>query len=257
MAKLSPHQTTALVVLYMRAKESKKPDGMIKDYFAEELVGRIDYDFAGLDEALMRQKGIAARTMIFDRETAEFVNRHPDGTIINLGAGLDTRFFRIDNGKIRWFDIDLPEMIDLRRQLMTESERLSFIAASVLEFQWMDRLPKDSAFLFVAEGLFIYFDECEVRSVILHLCSNFPGAKILLDATSSMLLKDEWPGIDQKATPFKWGVSSLKELETWDPRIRLEQEWYFRDLLGTDFSLLANLLGQMVRPDSKIGRLTI
>jgi len=195
--------------------------------------------------------------MIFDRETAEFVYRHPEGTIVNLGAGLDTRFFRIDNGKIRWFDIDLPEMIDLRRQFVTESQRLSFIASSVLEFQWMDELPKDSAFLFVAEGLFIYFDESEVRSLILSLSDNFPGAEILLDATSPMLLEAEWPGIDQKVTPFKWGVSSLKEMERWDPRIRLDQQWYFQDFLDEGCNLFANLFGLMLRPDWKIGRLTI
>ena len=74
---------------------------------------------------------------------------------------------------------------------------------------------------------------------------------------SPMLLEAECPGIDLKVTPFKWGVSSFKELERWDPRIRLEQGWYFQDFFDGNYNLFANLLGFMVRPDSKVGRLTI
>jgi O-methyltransferase involved in polyketide biosynthesis len=254
---LTPHQKTALVVLYHRAKESGKPDGKIKDSLAEEMVRRIDYDFSELEDDSGGQVGIAVRTRIFDRETAKFVERHPYGTIVNLGAGLDTRFFRVDNGKIRWFDIDLPEMIDLRRKLLPESERLSFIPMSVLDFQWMHMVPQKSPVLIIAEGLFIYFDESSVRALFQHIADYFADAEVLLDAISPMTLGAEVPGIDPALTPFKWGVYTLKELETWDPRLRLEEEWHSQELMPASHDLFANMLGLMLRPEAKVGRIRI
>ena len=252
--RLTPNQRTALVVLYQRAKESRKQDGKIKDSWAEEMVDRIDYDFSELDNDLRGQEVIAVRTQVFDRETNKFAHRRPDGTIVNLGAGLDTRFFRIDNGTIRWFDIDLPEMIDLRRQFISESKRLSFISKSVLDFGWMDRVPKDSPILFVAEGLLVYFEEHDVRSLMGRLGSSFPGTEILFDAMSPMCLRATCPGIDPALTPFRWGVSTLKELEAWDPRIRVVEEWFSEDFSQGSCKLFADMLGLMVRPDAKVGR---
>ncbi len=181
---LTPHEKTALVVLYHRAKESRRPDGKIKDFWAEEMVDLIDYDFSKPDNDLSSQAGIAVRTQIFDRETAKFVERCPAGTIVNLGAGLDTRFFRVDNGKIRWFDVDLPEMIELRRRFLRESDRLSFISRSVFDLQWEQMIPRDSAILFVAEGVPVYFDEGAVQSLVRHLSDKFQKAELLLDARS-------------------------------------------------------------------------
>jgi O-methyltransferase involved in polyketide biosynthesis len=245
------------VVLYCRAKESEKPNGKIKDRLSEEMVHRLDYDFSALDDDVRSYAGIAARFLIFDRETTGFVNQHPDGIIVNLGAGLDTRFFRVDNGTIRWFDIDQAEMIDLRRHFMTESERHSFISASIPDFEWVDMLPKDCAILFIAEGLLAYFEESQVRTLFQHIADHFPGAQVLLDSGSPLHRKAKFPGIDPHLTPFKWAVSSIAELEEWDPRIRFDKEWFFRDLMGEGHDLLANLLGMMLRPDSKIGRVAI
>ncbi len=252
--RLTPHQTTALVVLYQRAKESRKPDAKIKDLMAEGMVDRIDYDFSDLDNDLRGQAVIAARTQLFDTETTKFVDRHSDGTIVNLGAGLDTRLFRVDNGTIRWFDVDLPEMIDLRRQLLLESERLSFIPKSVLDFDWMGRVPKDSPILLIAEGLLVYFEEDDVRALFQNIADHFPKAEVLLDAGSPMHLRSTIPGIDPKLTPFKWGVSSIADLENWDSRIRFEEEWYFQDMMPAGRNVLADMLGLMLRPDAKVGR---
>jgi methyltransferase (TIGR00027 family) len=254
---LTPHQKTALVVLYQRAKESRKPGGKIKDSWAEEMVDRIEYDFSDLDSDLRGQAGIAARTQIFEREVTKFVERCPDGTIVNLGAGLDTRYFRVDNGSLRWFDVDLPEIIDLRREFLDESERLSFISRSVLDFQWVQMIPSDSHTLFIIEGLLIYFDEDHVRALFRHIADRFPGAEVLFDSSSPMHLAAETPGIDKELTPFKWGVASIEELEKWDPRIRFEEEWFFQTMVPEGSNILADMLGVMLRPDAKVGRVRI
>ncbi len=174
---LTPHQKTALVPLYQRAKESRQADSKFRDPLAEEMVARIDYDFGEVDADLAGRQATAIRTEVFDRETAAFVRRVPNATIVNLGAGLDTRFFRVDNGTIRWFDIDLPEMIDLRRRFISESERLCFMARSILDFEWMDVLPQSSPILFVAEGVLVYFEETDVRALFRYIVDRCDEAE--------------------------------------------------------------------------------
>ncbi|MFC1834742.1 class I SAM-dependent methyltransferase [Thermodesulfobacteriota bacterium] len=247
---LTPHQKTALVVLYQRAKESRRPDGKIKDHWAEEMVDLLDYDFSELDADARGQSGIVTRARIFDRETAKFVATHPDATIVNLGAGLDTRFFRVDNGKIRWVDVDLPEMIELRRQFLRTSERLTFVSRSVLDCRWMQMVPRESPLLIIVEGLLIYFDEHDVKALFRNIADHFPKAEVLLDAGSPMSLRAQMPGIDLQLTPFKWGVSSIAELENWDSRIGFEEEWFFQDMLPEGGNILADMFGLMLRPDA-------
>lgn len=254
---LTPSQKTALVPLYQRAKESRHADSKFKDPLAEEMVARIDFDFSEVDADLAGRRATAIRTEVFDRETAAFIKRAQEGTIVNLGAGLDTRFFRVDNGRIRWFDIDLPEMIDLRRRFIPESERLSFMKGSILDFQWLDALPLSSPIFFVAEGVLVYFEETDVRALFRNIADRCDEAEIIFDACSPMLLDLKVPGIDPRLTPFRWGLSSLCELERWDARIKVLSSWHFEDLLGEDLKALATMFGMMLRPEGKIGRILI
>lgn len=221
------------------------------------MVSRIDYDFRELEDDEIGHGTIAVRTQVFDRETIGFVERHPRGTIVNLGAGLDTRFYRVDNGKIRWFDVDLPEMIDFRRRFLTESERNFFIARSALDFRWMKAIPMDAPVLLVAEGLLIYLEERDVRALFENIADHFREAEVLLDAVSPSLLGRKMPGIDPDLTPFRWGVYTLRDLEAWDSRIRIDEEWFFQNMASENRDIMAEMFGLMLRPDAKIGRIRI
>ena len=112
--KLSGVAETLLIPLWARAEETKRSDALIRDDFAVRLVEQIDYDFAKFARAKHSQTGVAVRSYILDHETKAFIEKQPDAVCINLACGLDTRFYRIDNGQIDWYNLDLPDVMELR-----------------------------------------------------------------------------------------------------------------------------------------------
>lgn len=244
---LSNVPETLLLTVYLRALESTSPDAIIRDDKAVEIVEHIDYDFSAFDRDMRLRSGMAVRTMILDKATRAFIGEHPDAAVVNLGAGLDTRFTRVDNGRLRWFDLDLPEAIAIRRRFFEETDRVTFIARSVMDFTWMDLVPKDSPVLFIMEGLLVYFQERDVRSLVTTMADRFGGAEILAEAFSRFVLRMKHEAIDQEVAPFMWGVTSFKKLEAWHPAIRLVEEWYTADYHKERWGLLYNLLGRIPR----------
>ena len=103
---------TLLIPLYFRAMESHRPDALVRDPKAVELVGRLDHDFSGIQRLKDEQVNYLLRMREFDRLAWTFLAEHPDGVIVDLGCGLDTRFERIDNGQLDWYGLDLPEVIE-------------------------------------------------------------------------------------------------------------------------------------------------
>ena len=120
--KIAGVPETLLIPLYCRAMETQRPDGIIKDGKAVEMVQSIDYDFSRFDKARGSQVGVAIRTEILNEGVRAFTGKHPDATVVNLGAGLCTRFTRVDNGRVTWYELDLPEVIELRRKFFAEME---------------------------------------------------------------------------------------------------------------------------------------
>ncbi|MEV5387680.1 class I SAM-dependent methyltransferase [Streptomyces sp. NPDC052721] len=133
--RLGTVQETLLIPLYGRAVDNRKPDAILRDTRAEEIVASIDYDFARFD-GLPSLTGAVLGTALFDRWVAEFLTEHPSGTVVELGTGLDTRYERVGNGRARWFELDLPDVIDLRRSFFTDTPRRTTIAASVTDPAW-------------------------------------------------------------------------------------------------------------------------
>src|SRR5512136_2103968 len=152
---------TLLIPLYFRAMESQRPDALIRDPKAVELVGKLDYDFSGVQKMKNEQVNFLLRMREFDRLAKAFLAEHPDGVIVDLGCGLDTRFERVDNGQVEWYGLDLPEVIELRKDLLEETPRSHFIGCSVLDFSWMNALSDqvNKAFLFLAEAVLVYLKE--------------------------------------------------------------------------------------------------
>ena len=256
---LSNVPETLLLTVYLRALETMSPDAIIRDDKAVEIVERIDYDFSGFDSDLRLRSGMAVRTEILDAATRTFIEQHPDAAVVNLGAGLDTRVTRVDNGRIHWFDLDVPEAIEIRRRFFEETDRLTFIARSVMDFEWMDLVPADRPLLFILEGLLMYFQEREVRSLVTTMADRFGGAEILAEAFSRFVLRMKHEAVDQKVAPFTWGITSFKKIEAWHPAIRLVDEWYTGDYHSERWGLLYNLLRRIprLRRAIKFGHLRI
>ena len=185
---LSGVPETMLITLYCRATESQRPDALIKDEKAVELVTRMSYDFERIRQIKMDEADkvtVILRNREFDRYVRDFLARHPEAVVVHIGCGLDSRFERVDNGKVEWYDLDVPEVIELRKKFVGgEGARYHFLAYSAFDPAWLATLTvhRPRPFLFLAEGVFMYFEEVQVRSLVLALQEHFPGAELVFDA---------------------------------------------------------------------------
>jgi methyltransferase (TIGR00027 family) len=224
---------TLLLPLYFRAIESRRPDPLVKDELADRIIEKIDYDFSKLEGLNLTHIATLMRVRAFDRFTQDFLARHPHSTIVNIGCGLDTRFFRVGNGTEQWYQLDFPEVIALRRRLIDEPPRCHLIASSVLDFACMDVLgkPNITDLLFLAEGVLMYLTEKDVKKIVSTLARKFPGATLIFDAVSPLqaLLSYIHPAIITTDARFCWGLGNARELESWFPGIQLMEEFFYFD----------------------------
>ena len=227
---LSPVEETALFPVYYRALESQRPDGLIQDRKAEELVNQIDFDFSKMKIQPFVQVGLILRVRQFDIRTRDYLARHPNGVVVYVGCGLDTRFDRVDNGQVEWYDLDLPEVIEVRRKLIPETPRSHLLGYSVLDPIWMDCIGKLNGrpLFVVAEAVFPYLLREDVKRMVLTLADRFPGTELVFDAMSPLLVKIQNLEFmfDRMGVRLQWGFSHSQELEAWRPGFQLLSEWY-------------------------------
>jgi O-methyltransferase involved in polyketide biosynthesis len=224
-------QKTLLLPLWGRTVETQKKEPLLVDKTAVEIVGKIDCDFSAMSKDLsdISLYGWIRRSLLIDKTIKQFLEKHPKATIVNIGCGLDTTFERIDNGTIRWYDLDMPDTIELRRKFIQENERRQFIACSFLDYDWLNRLHIEDNVLFVAAGVFYYFEESQIRDFLHKIADLFPGSEIIFDSTSpigvkmanKMVIKKS--GLDEKSF-LKWGLKSSKAIKLWDNRIIILSE---------------------------------
>jgi O-methyltransferase involved in polyketide biosynthesis len=186
--------------------------------------------------------------MLLDREVSRFLTRNPLAVIVNLGAGLDTRHARLRVSDSDWYDLDVPDVIEVRRLFFTEDENYHFISKSMFDYSWMDDIHySDRKVLIVAEGLFMYFEEKELKELMNNICRRFQGAEMLVEVMGPAIVgksrKHDSLSKIENAPEFKWGIKDSKELERWNPRIRLIDEWCYFDY----HKKRAGLIGYIVR----------
>jgi O-methyltransferase involved in polyketide biosynthesis len=231
--RLSGVPETLLVTLYHRALETQRPDAIIRDRPAVEIVRQIDYDFKRFDDWKL-QWGIAVRTELFDKVVQKFLSEHPNGLIVTLGAGLCTRALRLDNQQAQWISIDLPPVEPYWVNLIGESERNHFITRSVTDFTWIDLVLKakqDREVLFIIEGLFMYLSEAEVKSVMLNIQQKFSTAQLVVEVAGKFVVNNTrlHRPVAITGAKFNWGINDCREMTTWGTGIELLNQWYFMD----------------------------
>ncbi len=227
-------QKTMLLPLWGRAAESKKKHPLLMDQTAVKIIEQVDYDFLPLTQNLdeLTQLAWIKRSLIGDQVIKKFLTSYPEGTIVNIGCGLDTTFERIDNGKLRWYDLDLPDVIDLRSHFIQENERRRFIATSFLEKDWLHQIEVTGNVLFIAAGVFYYFQEHEIKDFITQLIDMFPCSELLFDVCSPIGMQIankkviESSGLDAKSY-LTWGIKNKKDILSWDARIKLLGAYYY------------------------------
>jgi O-methyltransferase involved in polyketide biosynthesis len=213
---------TNLCTLYLRAYESRSKRSVLGDRAAAEAVDRIHYDFARMRWAMLpatSQFMVALRAKQIDIWAGDFLQRHPDAVVLHLGCGLDSRAFRLDTPpEVQWFDVDVPNVIDLRRKLYDDHDGYRMIGSSVTDPKWLEQTPAGGPALVIAEGLLMYLTATEVRELLQRLTDRFSTGELVADLTppsGPRLSKIFTKGI------VKWGTRDGHDLTQWNPRLKL------------------------------------
>lgn len=241
---LTEEKETLLITLYAKAGESRLPDSLLQDRFAAEVVSRIDYDFSRLKIDRDVMISVALRAHILDGWTRDFITRHPDATVLHLGCGLDSRIFRIDPASnIRWFDVDYPEVVALRRNVYPERDGYSLIGSSVTDPNWLADVPADRPTIIVAEGLFPYLPADEVPKLLRRLTAHLSRGELVFDGYSRLGLElISWqPSVRATGARLRWAISDPRDLEKQVPRLKLQTELPAYDPEGYDPRQIARL----------------
>lgn len=257
---------TSLWGLKARAEEDRRPDGLFQDPLAERWLQRLEPFFS---EALSRwynpllQKSIALRTDIFDRTVQRFLDTHDQPVIVELGAGFSTRFARLNPAKGDWYELDLPEVMELRMSLKEPAaEHHWYLADSMFAEDWLEALTDHAPeqMLFLAEGLLMYFPLPRIQWLFQMLKQHFPGALMAFDVMGERNLKAAQVPGDEVSAPMYWGLPdreavpaffhlafledlslaaqfryhpAYKRYLSWLQRLLLSQNWLTRQMGGT------------------------
>jgi len=226
-------QETMLGPLWARAKFSQLYPNILDDRKASEIIKKIDYDFTKVKEYLGEWRGIGllVRARNFDNALKKYIEKFPEATVVNVGAGLDTTFYRIDNGSIKWYDLDLPDAIEFRRKYIPESTRCVYISKSALDYSWFDQVdfnPTNGMFI-IAGGFIYYFQESEISALFGALAKNFPSGELIFDCVSNLAIKvahkrAKKAGVE---TPF-WHIGirdPIKTIANWSDKLEVI-DWY-------------------------------
>ncbi len=237
-------QKTLLLPLWGRAKLTKMGNPVLNDPKAAEIVEQLaESDFESIQKIFTDffNVGWVTRARMFDDTIRTFLSGRPEAVIVNLGAGLDTTYFRVDNGRLRWYDLDLPDVIEVRKKIIPESDRSKCIAKSLFDPSWMEEIHAAGAnILFLAGGVLYYFKEPEVKGLFRLLADHYPGGEIVFDTVSEHSMPFVNNGLkatghDESAF-LKWGINDVKTMSVWDPWIEVLDEYpLFSRLENKDF----------------------
>ncbi len=231
---LSGVAETLLMPLYIRAMESQRPDALIHDARAIALIQQLNPDSSWIPKMKVDEEdkvAVVLRNREFDREVRDFLSRCPQAVIVHIGCGLDSRFERVDNGQVEWYDLDLPEVVELRRKFLgSDGPRYHLLSCSALDRAWLDTVGahRPRPFLFLAEGVLMYFEPEQVKSLVLTLRDCFPGAELVCDAFSPYIV---WVNNIRIARTkmgarYYWALKNGRDVEKWGEGIRLLDEWF-------------------------------
>jgi O-methyltransferase involved in polyketide biosynthesis len=220
--ELSGLAETALWTLWFRAMETSRDDRMLSDPLAVDVLEKIDFPFEERFGRLFPAQAlsVALRVLAFDVHVRRFLASHPGGMVVALGEGLETQFWRVDNGAVRWLTVDLPDSVALRRKLMPPHERQLVFAGSALDPAWMDLVQPPV--LITAQGLLMYLPPAEVHAVLARCARRFPGGYLVFDAVPPWLARLATRGTARyRPPPLLWTLkpAQLPDLARIDPAI--------------------------------------
>ncbi|MEV0095373.1 class I SAM-dependent methyltransferase [Streptomyces sp. NPDC050738] len=205
---------TLLWTLYNRACEARRPDAVLHDPMAVELMDALDYPFEerlGAPSALFSQvQGL--RSLTYDLAVRRYIGQNPEATVVALGEGLETSFWRVDNGRLKWLSVELPEGAELRSRLLPAHSRARVRAGSATDLGWLDEVADPHKGVIVtAQGLMMYLRPGEVRSILAACAERFPGGAMVLDSMAPWVTRLTRKGLvrmnDLPVPPMNWSMA--------------------------------------------------
>ena len=182
---------------------------------------------------------IALRARKYDSIVNDFISKNPSSTVVNLGCGFDTRYWRIDNKKCEYVELDLPEIVEMKKDILKDHLSYELIGCSVLDTSWIDRVTSkgNRNFLLIAEGLFMYLPKVDVINLFKTFSEKFYHSQIVLEVAAEkytrgigkkiiiMKMKREL-GFDSGSS-YNFGVRNAFELESYGNGIKVMDEWSY------------------------------
>ena len=233
--QFTKEKETMLMMLSSKAIQSQWKNPILRDPWAEEAMRHIDYDMSktltGVASwGMWKEIGctiIATRAATFDQLTNRYLADAPNATVLHVGCGMDSRVFRVDPpANVQWFDVDYPDVIDLRRQLFPErGASYHLIGAPLDDLRWLDEVPRDRPGLFIAEGVLHYLSETEVKALLNAVVAHFPGGQMIFDICNSMIVKRTGANVGGTGATYKWGLDDPQDIQQLEPKLELIKEF--------------------------------
>jgi O-methyltransferase involved in polyketide biosynthesis len=215
---------TMLATLYGKALDADLPRPILGDQWAKEIVDRIDYDWSKTSITKANSPSVTTRSAHFDNWTRQFLAVHPEATVVHLGCGLDARAFRVNPGPgVEWYDVDYPDVADLRRQLFGSRDRYHVISASVTDSAWLSEVRSDRPTLMIAEGLTMYLTESDGVALLRRIVNAFPSGELQFDAFNRLGIKSQWINkvVRRSGATLHWAVNRPDDILDAVPGVRL------------------------------------
>ncbi len=228
--KFGDIQETALIPLAIKASETARPNARIKDLKAKEIIDALGVDVSKYDP-FMSHEGVVARTILYRDKLKELLKQYPDAVCINLGCGFDDKFSQVDNGKLRWVDVDLPDQISVRRKVYKDRERCTMLDGNALDGSWTKNIPEAEMYIIVMEGVLEYFSKDQVKTYLNMLCDCFPHGYLLAELHSPFMEKNSkhHDAVKYTNASFGWGTKSGKEYLELEPRMKFLSETSYNE----------------------------
>lgn len=180
---LTPVQRTLLIPLKGRALDHAATNSFLRDQLAADLVTRLEVDLGAVTLGAGVQEGIGLRTSMLDRAVDRFIREHPDAVIVEIGSGLETRMSRLDPpATVDWYDVDFPEVIRLREELMPARDNAHLLGTSLLDPHWTATIPATRPTIVVADGLIGFLTEQQNTRVLGHITDHFARGELVTNA---------------------------------------------------------------------------
>jgi O-methyltransferase involved in polyketide biosynthesis len=224
----TPIEDTLFLTLCGRALDSRSRRPILNDRMAADIVAKLGYDCGRFRLSSSPIINIAHRAKKLDEVAEGFLRCHPDAVGIDLGAGLDTRFFRIAApSTVDWYDVDLPEVVTARRRLIPDRVNAHGVAADLTDPTWLKVVPADRPAVIVADGLLAFLSPREMKSLLDRLIDHFPFGEVAFNGYSRFAIwaAKHYHGTQSVAGLLKSpGFDDPREPERWNPKLRLVRE---------------------------------